>query len=42
MEDKHEEVEDTESVSDDSFVADSDDDAPSISGQDDELHIEAS
>ncbi|XP_031283826.1 protein CHROMATIN REMODELING 20 isoform X1 [Pistacia vera] len=40
MEDKHEEVEDIESASGDSFIADSDDDAPSTSGQDDELHIE--
>lgn len=42
MEDKHEEMEDIESASGDSFIADSDDDTPSISRQDDELHIEAS
>lgn len=42
MEDKSEEVEDIESASGDSFIADSDDDAPSTSGQDDKLHIEVS
>ncbi|KAH9771403.1 protein CHROMATIN REMODELING 20 [Citrus sinensis] len=37
---KHEEVEDIESDSGDSFIVDSESDEPSISGQDDELHLE--
>ncbi|GKV07068.1 hypothetical protein SLEP1_g18876 [Rubroshorea leprosula] len=41
MEEKHEEVEDIiESASSDSFLVDSDDDEPSISGQDDSSHLE--
>lgn len=43
MEDKHEEVEETESSSGDSFIDDeSYDDEPSTSGQDEGLHLEAS
>lgn len=42
MEEKHEEVEDVESASSDSFIIDTDDDEPSTSGQDDGLHLEAS
>ncbi|KAH7571822.1 hypothetical protein JRO89_XS04G0150700 [Xanthoceras sorbifolium] len=42
MEDKHDEVEDIESASGDSFIDDSDDDGPSTSGQEDDLHLEAS
>ncbi|KAH9706878.1 protein CHROMATIN REMODELING 20 [Citrus sinensis] len=37
---KHEEVEDIESDSGDSFIVDSESDEPSISGQDDGLHLE--
>ncbi|KAL5835273.1 hypothetical protein ACOSQ4_014770 [Xanthoceras sorbifolium] len=40
MEDKHDEVEDIESASGDSFIDDSDDDGPSTSGQEDDLHLE--
>lgn len=39
---KHSEVEDIESDSGDSFIVDSESDEPSISGQDDELHLEVS
>lgn len=39
---KHEEVEDIESDSGDSFIVDSESDEPSISGQDDGLHLEVS
>lgn len=42
MEEKHEEVEDVESASSDSFIIDTDDDEPSTSGQDDGLHLEES
>ncbi|XVF42366.1 hypothetical protein PTKIN_Ptkin01aG0356300 [Pterospermum kingtungense] len=42
MEEKHEEVEDVESASSDSFIVDTDDDEPSTSGQDDGLHFEES
>ncbi|XWS58430.1 hypothetical protein CRYUN_Cryun08bG0033000 [Craigia yunnanensis] len=41
MEEKHDEVEDVDSPSSDSFIIDSDDDEPSTSGQDDGLHFEA-
>ncbi|OVA02313.1 SNF2-related [Macleaya cordata] len=41
MEDQQEEVEDASSASGDSFIDDSDDDDPSISGNDDESHLEA-
>ncbi|XP_022742818.1 protein CHROMATIN REMODELING 20 isoform X3 [Durio zibethinus] len=42
MEEKHEGVEDVESASSDSFIIDSDDDEPSLLGQDDGLHFEQS
>lgn len=43
MEENHEEVEDAESSSSDSFIDDSEDDGPSTSGRDDEgLHPEVS
>ncbi|XP_022742817.1 protein CHROMATIN REMODELING 20 isoform X2 [Durio zibethinus] len=41
MEEKHEGVEDVESASSDSFIIDSDDDEPSLLGQDDGLHFES-
>lgn len=42
MTEKHEDVEDVGSVSTDSFIDDSEDDGPSTSGQDEQLHLEAS
>ena len=42
MEEKHEEVDDVESATSDSFIDDSDDDGPSVSGENDGLHLEAS
>lgn len=42
MEEKHEDVDDVGSASSDSFIDDSEDEGPSISGQDEKLHIEAS
>ncbi|GFS30185.1 P-loop containing nucleoside triphosphate hydrolases superfamily protein [Actinidia rufa] len=42
MEEKHEELDDVESATSDSFIDDSDDDGPSISGENDGLHLEAS
>lgn len=40
MTEKHEDVEDVGSVSTDSFIDDSEDDGPSTSGQDEQLHLE--
>lgn len=42
MEEKNEEVEDVGSASGDSFIDESEDDGPSTSGQDEQLHLEAS
>ncbi|KAA0040430.1 protein CHROMATIN REMODELING 20 isoform X3 [Cucumis melo var. makuwa] len=42
MEEKHEDVDDVGSASGDSFIDDSEDDGPSTSGKDDQLHLEAS
>lgn len=40
MEEKQEQVEDVESASSDSYIADSDVDEPSTSGQDDGMHLD--
>lgn len=42
MEEKQEELEDVQSDSSDSFIVDSDDEEPSTSAHEDNLHLEAS